>query len=350
MADKPLLSLKFPGLPDKYTIPDGVSNDLKTALLQLASKVAYIDGDGDTYYQDLYDALYPGATLSSIGAVFTQGANVIYTDDSLDTLKQYLVVTAYYSNGTYETVASTDYTLSGSLTAGTSTITVSYSGKTTTFTVTVSRYRLYDYVYSESTEEKTTDYVDTGLTYSPSFNVLNIEFEAMNSNTSNNADPLICANNQTTSNTGNIVWYARANKGGFSAYNLGVAKQLNTVPGDTRAIVKYFFVDGGASYMQWGNTTVTVATMNKSNVSTNDKTLLLFGGYSFSVDEKYAFGKNGRTKLGYVKFTDPSTSQLVYHFIPAYDTVNETYGFYESVNNIFYPASGQTLRCANWGA
>ena len=57
MADKPLLSIKFPGLPDKYLI-DGISDDVKTALLQIASKVAYIDDQGATYYQALYDALY----------------------------------------------------------------------------------------------------------------------------------------------------------------------------------------------------------------------------------------------------------------------------------------------------
>lgn len=57
MADKPLFSLKFPGLPDRYTI-DGLSDDAKQALLQIASKVAYIDDQGAAYYQALYDALY----------------------------------------------------------------------------------------------------------------------------------------------------------------------------------------------------------------------------------------------------------------------------------------------------
>lgn len=66
-----------------------------------------------------------------------KGANVIYDTDSLDSLKQYLVVTATYSDSSTATVPSADYTLSGTLTVGTSTITVSYGGKTTTFTVTV---------------------------------------------------------------------------------------------------------------------------------------------------------------------------------------------------------------------
>ena len=115
----------------------GMSLALRTALLQIAEKVAYIDDQGATYYQDLYDALQPQVTLVSISAVYTQGGTV-YTTDSLDSLKNDLVVTAHYNDSSSETVPSASYTLSGSLTVGTSTITVAYDGKTTTFTVTVS--------------------------------------------------------------------------------------------------------------------------------------------------------------------------------------------------------------------
>lgn len=195
----------------------GLTSAIKSALLQIAQKVAYIDEDGQTYYDDLYDALYPPivvtaitlsanslsfgtlnstqqltatttptggavtwtssntsvatvsqtgvvtsvgygnatitatsgnvsatcsvsiaqATVTSISAVYTQSGTV-YDTDSLDSLKSDLVVTATWSNQTTSTVASADYTLSGTLTVGTSTITVSYSGKSTTFTVNVS--------------------------------------------------------------------------------------------------------------------------------------------------------------------------------------------------------------------
>ena len=76
-------------------------------------------------------------TLSSISATFNQGSNKIYNTDSLDTLKNYLTVTATYSNNSTKTV--TDYTLSGTLSIGVSTITVTYSNKTATFNVTVSK-------------------------------------------------------------------------------------------------------------------------------------------------------------------------------------------------------------------
>lgn len=112
----------------------GLTNDIKVALDQLAQKVAYIDDDGQDYYDALHNALYPPATLTSITCVYTQSGTV-YNTDTLDSLKSDLVVTAHYDNSTTATV--TTYTLSGTLTTGTSTITVSYGGKTTTFNVTV---------------------------------------------------------------------------------------------------------------------------------------------------------------------------------------------------------------------
>lgn len=193
-------------------------NDFKTAILQLASKVAYIDAGGQTYYDDLHDALYPPipataitlndssisfttigstqtltatvvpsnssdtvvwsssdtsvatvnqsgvvtsvaygsatitatagsvyavcsvvisqATLSSITAVYTQSGTV-YPNTSLDSLKTDLVVTANWSDSSQTTVEPNDYVLSGTLSVGTSTVTVTYGEKTTTFSVTV---------------------------------------------------------------------------------------------------------------------------------------------------------------------------------------------------------------------
>lgn len=113
-----------------------MTNDAKNALLAILGKVAYVNENGQTYYDALETALFPPPGLESISAVFNQGSAVIYDTDSLDTLKQYLTVTALYSDSSTEVV--TTYTLSGTLAVGTSTITVSYGGKTTTFTVTVS--------------------------------------------------------------------------------------------------------------------------------------------------------------------------------------------------------------------
>lgn len=194
----------------------GLSGEAKQALLQLLEKVAYIDENGQDYYNALYTALYEttwaitntlvncttsnqrqeitknapysaiisasvgytltGATvsitmdgvditstaynngvisiasvtgalvitvtavaltLSSISAVYTQGNVVVYPDTPLDDLKSGLVVTATYNDSSTATVPSASYVLSGTLSTGTSTVTVTYEGKTTTFNVTV---------------------------------------------------------------------------------------------------------------------------------------------------------------------------------------------------------------------
>lgn len=125
---------------DIAEIEPGLSAKAKAALLACFAKVAWIDNNGQNYYDLLEEALYSqqGKTLLSINAVFTQGGNTIYDNDSLDTLNQYLTVTANYDNGTSRTVY--DYILSGNLIAGVSTITVSYEGKTATFTVNVTHW------------------------------------------------------------------------------------------------------------------------------------------------------------------------------------------------------------------
>ena len=132
----------YDALDNKPTIPegggDGLTEEIKQALLQLATKVAYIDSAGQTYYDDLYDALYAQAkTLTSISATFSQ-TSTIYTTDSVSSIptKGALVVVGNYSDSS-TSVISSGYTLSGNLTAGTTPITVSYQGKTTTFNVTV---------------------------------------------------------------------------------------------------------------------------------------------------------------------------------------------------------------------
>lgn len=126
----------------------GVPTAVKNALDTLLQNVAFKNTD---VYTDELAVVHNWATavnLISISAVYNQ-SETVYDYDSLDSLKNDLVVTALYDNGSSNVVS--DYTLSGNLTVGTSTITVAYSGKTTSFNVTVttdkpSQYTwLYDY-------------------------------------------------------------------------------------------------------------------------------------------------------------------------------------------------------------
>lgn len=112
----------------------GISNAVKEALLNCFEHVAWIDDEGQIYYQALYDALY-AKELVSISALFEQGQAVIYDDDTLDDLKQYLTVTATYDDGTTSII--TTYELSGTLNPGASSIQVSYENKKAYFTANV---------------------------------------------------------------------------------------------------------------------------------------------------------------------------------------------------------------------
>lgn len=115
------------------TVPSG-SYTLSGTLSQVGANTITVSYESVTTTVSVTCA---AAELSYISAVYTQSGTV-YDTDTLDSLKSDLVVTAHYSDSTTSTVASTDYTLSGTLSVGTSTITVTYLEKTTTFSVTVS--------------------------------------------------------------------------------------------------------------------------------------------------------------------------------------------------------------------
>lgn len=113
----------------------GLTQSQKLAILNCFAHVAWTDAQGQTYYDELEDVLFPPAELTSISATYVN-SNPVYTDTDIETLKQYITVTAHYSDGT--TSAVNAYTLSGTLTLGTSVLTVAYSEMTTTISVTVS--------------------------------------------------------------------------------------------------------------------------------------------------------------------------------------------------------------------
>lgn len=76
-----------------------------------------------------------GGWVQSLSAVFAQGTTRVFTTDELDDLRDRLTVTATYEDSTSEAVDA--YELSGTLVTGTSTITVTYGDKMTTFTAVV---------------------------------------------------------------------------------------------------------------------------------------------------------------------------------------------------------------------
>lgn len=123
----------------------GLTTEMVTALDNMFKKCAFT-GDVSTEYTAFKQAfglegggevepdvpdVPEDVTLTSISATYTGGDVTVGT--SLTDLTG-ITVTAHYSDGTSKNVSG--YTLSGTIAEGSNTITVSYGGKTATFTVT----------------------------------------------------------------------------------------------------------------------------------------------------------------------------------------------------------------------
>jgi hypothetical protein len=116
----------------KKAVTDYTISDLDSTTAGPKTITVTYEGNKTTF---TVTVLAAGTTLSSI-AVTTPPSKIVYTTgESLDTAG--MVATANYSDGT--TAAINGYTISGfdSTTAGQKTVTVTYEGKTATFSVTV---------------------------------------------------------------------------------------------------------------------------------------------------------------------------------------------------------------------
>jgi len=142
-ADKAAIGTDIDGLKaDLGALSQGVMSDAaKDALIDCIEHIAlWTDGQRDTYVEALRDALYPRTDLVSISAAY-DSSNAVYTVDDISVVKSGLTVTATYSDSTTEVLEDGAYTLSGTLSEGTSTVTVYYNGKTATVDVTVTGMR-----------------------------------------------------------------------------------------------------------------------------------------------------------------------------------------------------------------
>lgn len=160
--------------------------------------------------------------------------------DSLDTLKQYLTVTAMYSDSSERIIDASEYTLSGTLAYPSATVTVDYQGETDTFTVAVAYDAQVEFLQSSGTQ-----WIDTGIVLQEDDIV---EIEAMFLNKSGD-NFMIGANGlsgegsiwiEVYSNTTHYVRFgssSSASQSGNASANMNVWRTYKIEKG-------YFYVDG----------------------------------------------------------------------------------------------------------
>lgn len=397
----------------------GITDDIKDALLDCFAHVAWIDDQGQTYYDALEDALYPPVpvssvtvtpstfqissiggtqqltatilpssaqatvswsssdtsvatvsesglvtsvavgtatitatadgvtgtaactvalpTLSSISAVYTQSGTV-YNTDSLDSLKDDLVVTATWSDSSTTTVPSTDYTLSGTLTVGTSTITVSYGGKTDTFSVTVSgaplipsEYQQVEYIGFDGNSRIVTDITGADLNdlYRLSATI------GVNHATAEECILTFCGGSRARSEVYNDTVANRIAY--YTGYGVGAAinniQDLYDYPVDVD--VKHDKNGTGVDF----NLSVNGNDYNATDVVTNaitsgDKFVIGSGGYS---EQRYGF--KGKI-YSCVVYSDLAGTTKIGEFIPCYRKSDGVIGIYDRINETFYVNAG----------
>lgn len=286
------------------------------------------------------------ATLTGISAVYTQSGTV-YEDTSLNSLKNDLVVTAHYDNSTTATV--TDYTLSGSLSVGTSTIVVAYGGKTTTFDVTVtwsevpSSYTKKGYIYRTSGEGGWIDGLPKLIKTNTITNVtdLTYEFDVMPMAAIRSAKQIIGAKEYGLSGSnmpGGTVFYLDTERKRVSVYSHSTAIGVNdieTVVVGQKTTVK----------LVPGTESPAVLYINGALGAQGDWTSTISGTAPIGLHTY--IGENGRgaektfasanIAVGTISLYD-SSDNLVAKYIPCVRTADNVIGLYDSVGRVFYTA------------
>lgn len=282
---------------------------------------------------DLVISVTAVSSVASISAVFTQGTAVIYPTTPLNDLKQYLTVTATWSDSTTSIVASEDYTLSGTLTIGTSTITVFYGGKTDTFTVTVTdktipvEYQQVEYlVHEPNSQSIANSWFDTGVILS-GIGTLNIEIGMMPttpSYTPTEAWAAIAVKQNESTNTHG--WFVGLKKAEASVTIYG-GQHCGFVPNPIIG-QKYDIV---ATHNANGSTITDGTYSNSISYSTreyNQHPIILFGD-NFISSNRALF--NGR--IYYAKVSEDGVDKI--DLVPCYRKSDNAVGFYDYVSRTF---------------
>ena len=311
----------------------GIPEAVKTSLLNLVRHVAYIDDQGQNYYDALYEALYADVVPASIEATIAQGYEPVCTTDTLEYVRKYITVMAQYSDGTEVEV--NDYTLSGTLTPGTATISVQYMNKTDTVSVDVTQLPS-GYTHRECVVANGTQAIWSGL-YETDMQGISIVHKELKTD--------------TTEKTGHILSSLN--------YFLPYVRDFPSSTGIIRGMSfnrfgnqKYSFISEGELDFNVPYTIESYIEEDKICVVGANREVLLTSGQTASSTRQlsfFAYSSNGTTfnstfsfygKFYFMKLFSGST--LVHNYIPCTNSSNVA-GLYDAVAGTFLTPAAGTL-------
>lgn len=321
----------------KIVIRPSMSDEAKYSLLSLLSNVAYATQNGAALLADLEDKLFPIRRLSSITADYEQDRPIYDTDD-LDVIKTSddLTVTANYSDGSSVVLDDDDYTLSGTLTVGVSTITVAYQGKTDTIEVVVTQgelpqgYTRIKYVERPSSADNSSGYNTTGFKLNGTDDAV-IEMGVMLTAqpSSSSGGYFLCCRQNNESNTVGFGIYAEQNMGHIGAYD-GASALLPPHDGAASVLGQKFD-------LVVTKTTETLTITDGTNTDTQSRTprtmvsnLIVFAQYPYSGTtlSVYVVGR-----IYYLRIKEAGVEKV--NFIPCIQNSDNKVGFWNTVAKEF---------------
>lgn len=148
-------------------IPNADTNNIRQIRTYMKQRGEYVDScisalNGTSFCDVNSDGIDDYKTINKITCEFIQGDLVVYNTTDLSVLKDKLTVWAWYTDGTTSKLYPHAYALSGTLTGGTNTVTVTVNGKTTTFTVNVTKAGSTNIVTLDTTDIRTGRYSNSG--------------------------------------------------------------------------------------------------------------------------------------------------------------------------------------------
>lgn len=330
-----------------YGADGGISNRARALLKYVLDKAAYIEIGMDIYVNALIEALAgdtpTGATFNIVNVLTnvtnTNGATEIPIGESytaqLVADNNYVITSVIITMGGLD-ITSTAYN-NGNITIASVTGDVIITASATDADVLPSGYTKVDYLTKAA---NVNDAIETDLYQSPTFGVLDCNFEfAMTGSGSANEQGFGCrlSEGATTATSEYAIFFGRSDVGAFRSTTFGTNSQVDigTYSQNTWHTVQYRYNNGAPYFVLDGGTPVSVPNPPSIIEANNTVPLRLCGINNNNNTPQQQAVSTGYARWG--KVTYYSNGNKVFNFVPAYN--GATYGYYETVNGVWYPSA-----------
>ena len=315
----------------------------RAALLACFEHVAWAVQNGQDYYNALETALTPNE-YPKIIAEYNGRGHVVLVSDSLASLKDYLTVTYYEDISSSGTVLqSSQYTLSGTLSSGSTSVRVSYNNVSTTFAVNVlglavpNNYTRKDYLKIVDGSGDSASVPSAGwirVATGQNLNALSYCLQAC-VESGHSGSTALFGGRSASGNTSSIAVYYNETSHGVAGHTHGTDSSWvldNSISNGQVADIALINGSASPSEISVNGQTANIAWANTNNISA----LLTYLSNPTPSDSSTYMHRHIR--LGNFEIKDINGDTLKY-LVPVVRNSDNVIGVYDCVSGTFYTAS-----------